>query len=169
MTCGFCYYEFCWACGASSTQADNHFGPLRGCGVAMMDESAKAGERGNIGPCRKILKIIGLVLLCIILWPFALVLYMPIASAVLSALIMKDKCGWCGAIIFAPIGFVIGLILDICFIPVAILVTLGVILYWIFKCFACIFCNRCHCTSIEATRRAEEENRQTAERHMKAK
>ena len=129
MTCGFCYYEFCWACGASSTSADNHFGFMRGCGVGMMDESAKAGERVESGLCKRILKIIGLVLLCIILWPFALVLYMPIFCAVISAWGMKKECGWLGAIIFAPIGFVIGLILDICFIPIAILATIGIILY----------------------------------------
>ena len=47
MTCGFCRYEFCWACGASATHADNHFGPMRGCGVRMMDETVKANSRKN--------------------------------------------------------------------------------------------------------------------------
>ena len=44
MTCAFCKYEFCWACGASATTADRHFDIGRGCGVEMMDESVKPGD-----------------------------------------------------------------------------------------------------------------------------
>ena len=43
MTCAFCKYEFCWACGASATNAENHFGLDRGCGVNKMNEDVKPG------------------------------------------------------------------------------------------------------------------------------
>ena len=43
MTCAFCGYEFCWACGESATMADNHFAG-NGCGVEMMDEAVKPGK-----------------------------------------------------------------------------------------------------------------------------
>ena len=41
MTCAFCEYEFCWACGASATIKENHYGPGRGCGVSLMEENVK--------------------------------------------------------------------------------------------------------------------------------
>lgn len=44
MTCGFCKYEFCWACGTSATSAENHFGSGRGCGVGMMEANIKPGD-----------------------------------------------------------------------------------------------------------------------------
>jgi len=46
MTCGFCKYEFCWACGGSASAADDHFGFNKGCGVNMMDDKVKPGD-GN--------------------------------------------------------------------------------------------------------------------------
>ena len=38
MTCGFCNYEFCWACGKSASSADNHWSAYggNGCGIGMM-------------------------------------------------------------------------------------------------------------------------------------
>ena len=47
MTCYVCKYEFCWACGASATNADNHFSGFNGCGVRMMDDTVKAGAYAN--------------------------------------------------------------------------------------------------------------------------
>ena len=44
MTCAFCKFEFCWVCGESATNKENHFGLTRGCGTEMMDESAKPGD-----------------------------------------------------------------------------------------------------------------------------
>ena len=43
MTCAFCKYEFCWACGGSATNEEDHFRG-RGCGVGMMDEKVKPGD-----------------------------------------------------------------------------------------------------------------------------
>ena len=126
MTCGFCKYEFCWACGASSTSDDNHFGFMRGCGVGMMDESAKPGSKATSSRCCQIFDWFGWVLLMIILYPFFLVLFMPIAMAyAVTVIVQKDiGGGCCVAAISAPIGFVIGLIIDIGFIPAILIVTL---------------------------------------------
>ena len=44
MTCLFCSYEFCWACGGSATRADRHFEFGRGCGVKQMDDTVKPGD-----------------------------------------------------------------------------------------------------------------------------
>ena len=43
MTCGFCRYEFCWACQGSAGPEDNHFNG-NGCGVAQMDENVRPGD-----------------------------------------------------------------------------------------------------------------------------
>lgn len=75
MTCAFCKYEFCWACGASATTAERHFEPGRGCGVKMMDENVKPGDHLNLEPYKppcgghcsprvlSVLKFIGLFLI----------------------------------------------------------------------------------------------------------
>jgi len=49
MTCGFCNYEFCWACGRSATNADNHWSAFggNGCGIGMMQENVKPGDEGK--------------------------------------------------------------------------------------------------------------------------
>jgi len=169
MTCGFCNYEFCWACGASATPADNHFGLLRGCGVRMMDDTAKPGSKAKSSRTCQILKYIGMVLLCIILYPFFLVLYMPLAMGYGAGISVYKDLGWCAAIIFVPIGFVFGLILDICFIPAVLIITLCFLVYQLFKCFRCIFCYRCNCDDVDAARNAEEQNRTRAEAVMKGK
>ena len=81
MTCGWCKYEFCWACGGSASAADNHFGLLQGCGVKMMDENVKPGDGFKRSKGCLIAILVGKVILCIILYPFFLVFYSPIASA----------------------------------------------------------------------------------------
>lgn len=53
MTCAFCKYEFCWACGESATTEERHFELGRGCGVAMMDETAKPNSHSIIEPITK--------------------------------------------------------------------------------------------------------------------
>ena len=49
MTCAFCRYQFCWACSESASLDDNHFQPNNGCGVRMMDATAKANSRKPTG------------------------------------------------------------------------------------------------------------------------
>ena len=43
MTCYFCNFEFCWACGGSASSSEGHFSG-KGCGVKMMDETVKPGD-----------------------------------------------------------------------------------------------------------------------------
>ena len=52
MTCGFCHYEFCWACGASASVGERHFDAGNGCGVYMMDENIKPGDHLKIRKSR---------------------------------------------------------------------------------------------------------------------
>ena len=70
--------------------------------------------------------MIGTVLLYIILWPFWLVLVMPcmMAYACGRAAAEGNNLSCLCFIIFGIVGFIIGLILNICFIPLAIIVTL---------------------------------------------
>ena len=85
MTCALCGYEFCWACGGSAGSEDNHFSAFGGgCGIGMMTEGIKPGDGVEQNKCTKVLKIIGLVLLGIILYPFVLVLYMPFGGVVVG-------------------------------------------------------------------------------------
>ena len=147
MTCAFCNYEFCWACGASATSADNHFGFMRGCGVQMMDETVKAGSRVvTNNRCVYVLKVIGYAILCILLWPFWLILACPIMCTIFGVEIGRRELGCCGATILGIIGFFTGLVLDICFIPCAIIFTLCAIAVALFRCIKCIFCYGCYCT-----------------------
>mmetsp|Transcript_20500 Transcript_20500/g.25207 ORF Transcript_20500/g.25207 Transcript_20500/m.25207 type:complete len:166 (-) Transcript_20500:484-981(-) len=44
MTCYFCKYEFCWACGASAKKAECHFDFGKGCGVDVVNEKVKPGD-----------------------------------------------------------------------------------------------------------------------------
>ena len=81
MTCGLCKYEFCWACGASATNAENHFGAFRGCGIGMMEENIKPGDHLKIKKWKKrtlrILKTIVKTILVIIFWPVIIVFFLP--------------------------------------------------------------------------------------------
>jgi len=78
MTCGVCKYEFCWACGASATAEDNHFGEFRGCGVKMMDESVRPGDRGKHLTGEIIFTFVLYAFLYITLYPVVLVLACPV-------------------------------------------------------------------------------------------
>lgn len=91
--------------------------------------------------------MIGKILLVILLYPFFLVLYMPIGCAYTFAKMGQKELGCCAAVIFAPVGFVIGLILNSCFIPAVLIGTVSLFFVLLFNFFRCIFCYRCRCTN----------------------
>ena len=136
MTCAFCEYEFCWACGASATSADDHFGPFKGCGVAMMDANVKPGDRGRRCSILKVLAVICRILFLIIIYPFWLVFAMPIGIGVVLYRMGKqaDLACPCNFILFWFGFFFIGMPINICWIPIAVIFTLIVIVVSIIKC-----------------------------------
>ena len=168
MTCQFCGYEFCWGCGASASRGDNHFGFMRGCGVKMMDESVKPGDglkKVKANCCCEFLKIVGKVLLMIIAYPFFLVLYMPCSVAYQMGKQGWKEAGLCGAIPLGLIGFIIGFIMNICFIPAALLYT--VLVLFVLLIIGLIMCCTCSCCrSRGQNAQAEEENRRRAEQRI---
>ena len=155
MTCAFCEYEFCWGCGKSATQADRHFEPGRGCGVEMMDESIRPGDRGNRGcSLLKVLKYTGLGILAIIGYPFALVFGFPGYIGYVFYKNSAERNG-CVRILAAILGVFLGLLLNAIFIPFAIIITLGFLANWPLN-YCCTYC----CITDDNV--GEEENRRRA-------
>ena len=146
MTCQFCGYEFCWGCGASASSADNHFGFMRGCGVKMMDEKVKPGDglkRINRNCCCEILIIILKIICAIIAWPFILVFFMPCYMAwAMSTDVWRESicCGFAAAIF----DFILGFIMNICFIPVFLIYTIIILfialIYLVYLILDCACC-----------------------------
>ena len=80
MTCGFCKYQFCWACGGSASLDDNHFVIGNGCGVRMMDNKVKAmskapNQQSSIYDKHRVK--IWMVILALVLLPLTLVIICP--------------------------------------------------------------------------------------------
>ena len=147
MTCGFCGYEFCWACGASASGADNHFGLMRGCGVKMMDENVKPGDGRKRSVGCEICILVVKCLLCPIWWPLMMVFYCPVAMAYGTAKAFSNECGCMGAFIGVIFGFMFGLILNVCFIP---LFLIGSLCYFlVIICLAVAWCVQgCKCSAL---------------------
>ena len=155
MTCGFCGYEFCWACGGSASSADNHW--TNGCGITMMQENVKPGDHLKLpqttramvthtlgqratriltGACHFLLG-----LLCMaIMYPLFLVFFCPIMGGVIateranrlnSGRVMR-------AILFIG-GVLGGFAADICFIPGVLLLTACWLCIAILGCFAILY------------------------------
>ena len=129
MTCAFCGYEFCYLCGGDAAEGSGHWNPLVGCGVGMMQQVS--GPRSLA--CRILIKI-GCILAALILGPLVIVLGPPIGMSVLWVAVfgkINPVLGACCCLLF-PIPFAIGLIIDICWIPVAILaIPIGLIAFTI--------------------------------------
>ena len=87
----------------------------------MMDESVKPGDGRKRSVGCEICIMVTKCLLCPIWWPLMLVFYMPIAMAAGCGKAFAKDCDWCGWLIGIPFGFVFGLILNICWIPVFII------------------------------------------------
>jgi len=119
MTCMFCNYDFCYYCGAEAGNGSSHWAPGMGCGVGMMD-----GDGGTVRkPCCqlicKILRIIGMILA----YPIAVVLAPAIGlTAVMLYGAFKEHWAlgvYC--IFMTPFTIALGLVFDICWSPVAII------------------------------------------------
>ena len=129
----------------------------------MMDENVKPGDGFKRSKGCLIAILVGKVILCIILYPFFLVFYAPVSSAYWFYKAFESIGGCaCGAIVGVPVGFVFGLVLDICFIPLILILTLCFLLIMLFKLIKCI-CNGCRCNTPQAEREAPENNRRAAE------
>ena len=164
MTCGFCNYDFCWACGGSASPADNHFGFMRGCGVKMMDENVKPGDKGaKRNCCWEVTKVILKVLLMIVLYPLWLVFFLPCSMAIGGWKLGNHEGNIVAAIFLSIILFVLGLFFDLCWIPLALLLTLCLVTLCCTQC--CIFCaGGCGRENREQLAASEEQNRARAER-----
>ena len=130
MTCALCGYHFCWACGGSASRDDHHFSG-NGCGVEMMDSSIKPGDHLTLmrrTGAHKCLRMTGgLLVFClatvifIVLFPFVLVFAVPFTVAAAGNEEARRKgYGKLGRSFIAILGFLLGLTLDICFIPLAL-------------------------------------------------
>ena len=161
MTCWFCKYQFCWACGAGATYEDNHFGPLRGCGVRQYDETVKANERKDKTRSQYYGRKVVIILLCIIFFPFVLVGFFPyfLCKKYLNLLPYgASRCKKvCGCVCYAILGF-LG---NIFFIPFALFVCFVYINLGFYILVAalvtCCFCCK-PCRDYRAYRRARREN-----------
>lgn len=121
MTCLFCGYDFCWFCGGDASHGSGHWTGF-GCGASMMNDAPPPSTQ--IG---RVLKKLAWVVLFIILFPIFLVLFVPVSLTIGFITVgCKNSC-LCGLINFvlSPLAFAFGLVLDICFIPIAI----GVVIY----------------------------------------
>ena len=95
--------------------------------------------------CEQNCKIAGFVLLFIVLWPLILVLGCPAYIAFEVGRNAFAAFGWLGAFLFGMLGFMIGIFLNLCWIPLFIILTLCMLVIGIFQLFRCIFCLGCSC------------------------
>ena len=135
MTCLFCKYDFCYHCGGFAGSGSAHFTPGFGCGVTMF------GQQGICnGYFLKFLYILGMLVLI----PIAIVLGPPIwltVAMVYGCCRMNPILGCCCCLLF-PIPFAIGLCLDICWIPVAIILVPSFFVVIILKNFESKYQNK---------------------------
>ena len=147
MTCGFCEYEFCWVCGASATNEDNHFGVLRGCGVDIMDDTKRPGDHLKFdhqkttrrNRCKYRAAFVGKVILCIIFYPLIVVFVWPLLMARDSLENSIDKIWW-ERVIRAIGAFFLGIVMDICVIPILLALTVALIVFIIFRVLTYFLC-----------------------------
>ena len=129
----------------------------------MMDENVKPGDGYKRSKGFLIAMLVGKVILCIILYPFFLVFYAPVSSAYWFYKAFEQQGGCAlGAIVGVPVGFVFGIFLNICFIPLILIMTLCFLVVMLIKLIKCI-CNGCRCASPQAGEAASETNRRNAE------
>ena len=180
MTCQVCKYEFCWACGASASNAENHFDPYnpKSCGVKMMDETVKPntkksgeGEKKTMTCSLSLCIFIKCLLILFFFYPIFIVIGLPL-FCFLSCCVQQLKASgnnYCLAFTFAIAGFVCGIPFLICWIPLAILQYIIVFIKLVITWFKCMFCWGCICQDPKIVEKREEEagmNRRRAEEEM---
>ena len=143
MTCAFCQYEFCWACGASATTAENHFGAYNGCGIGMMEENIKPGDHLKItlkSKCKKIAWKVLKAILFIVFFPVIVVFYVPYTLCK-SSLESSRNQHWCLRTIRVISAFICGMISNVVMIPIMLAGGLVVIVqYTVYYTFYIVFC-----------------------------
>ena len=146
MTCLFCSYEFCWYCGGDASNGSGHWNGF-GCGASMMRDQAPPSSL-----FLRILLKLGWFLLGLILFPIILVFGVPvfITLGCIIQVCNKSPMYGCFCCILSPLLFAFGLVLDICFIP-----------------FAIIFLIYQGCKFVAKRQRALRENKENAERKFK--
>ena len=133
----------------------------------MMDENVKPGDGRKRSVGCEICMMVTKCLLCPIWWPLMMVLYMPLAMAYGCGKAFAKDCGCCGWLIGIPIGFVFGLILNICFIPIFLLGSLCYCLVLIFMSIA--WCMKGCTLDTLPNQQAEQANRAKAQENLKQK
>ena len=131
----------------------------------MMDENVKPGDGRKRSIACEICIMITKCVLCPIWWPLMLVFYCPLAMAYGCGKAFSKDGGFCGWLCGAPFGFVFGLIMNICFIPIFLI---GSFCYFLVViCMTIAWCIQgCKCSSLP-NQRAEEANRAKAEENLK--
>ena len=96
----------------------------------MMDSSIRPGDHLRIAPkVKKVGERICIVILGLLAFPFVILFWMPIAGAVVSFEQGKRVNNGAFVILLKTIcGFILGAILNICFIPLALFGTVCAIL-----------------------------------------
>lgn len=128
MTCLFCKYDFCYHCGGFAGTGSTHFAPGFGCGVTMF---------GQQGACQRYALKFLYILLMIVGIPLVIVLGPPLwlsGATVYVGFSLGCAFGCC-SLCLLPIAFAIGLCLDICWIPVAIILIPSLLVVMILKNF----------------------------------
>ena len=141
MTCAYCKYEFCWACGESAKSGEGHF-TGNGCGVGQMDQSVRPGDHLKrqtfIYKAQQFVKLLCGFLTFLVLYIPCLVFFLPIMFTVIAYESTRRNNIGIDRIVVRPIvmtlAFCVGMLLNICFIPAAILGTICATCMIIFRC-----------------------------------
>ena len=144
MTCGYCKYEFCWACGASATAEEKHF-QGNGCGVKMMDENVRPGDHlkiTNTSKCCRMTCIILQWVLCIIFFlPIVFFAYMLKSNEAINRNLRNTGC--IARVIFHIFWFIVALVA--CII-LAVCTTFAFYVYLLLRLLQLIgYCLICGC------------------------
>ena len=141
MTCAYCKYEFCWACGESAKPDEGHFSG-NGCGVSQMDASVRPGDhlrrKSFIYKAQQFVKLLCGFLTFLVLYIPCLVFFLPFMFSVIAYESTRHNNIGINRRVVRPIvitlAFCVGMLLNICFIPAAILGTICAICALIFRC-----------------------------------